>query len=216
MNTLCHVIWDYNGTIVDDTALCLEILNEQLQSYQLAPLTLADYRDRFGFPVQHFYTTVGFDWTRHDFEAINRAFITAYNQRRHHCQLHPDIVPCIDLLASRGVRHSILSAYAAPFLQEVVTSHAIQERFEHIVGLDSMLSDSKIEQGRRLLARLALAQGTVVLVGDTLHDQEVARELGIRAILIDRGHQSPQRLRSAHAEVVNSAAQLLHCLGMDE
>jgi phosphoglycolate phosphatase len=77
-----------------------------------------------------------------------------------------------------------------------------------------MLSDSKIEQGRRLLATLGLPKEAVVLVGDTLHDLEVAQELGVRPLLISRGHQSPQRLASANAEVLGNAAELLMSLGV--
>ena len=40
-----QVIWDFNGTILDDIALCLSIINTMLAKRNLSQLTLTDYRD---------------------------------------------------------------------------------------------------------------------------------------------------------------------------
>jgi phosphoglycolate phosphatase len=52
------------------------------------------------------------------------------------------------------------------------------------------------------------------LIGDTLHDYEVACALGVRCILTEGGHHPPERLRTAGAPVVESAEQVEGYLGI--
>src|SRR5258708_2287908 len=40
-----HVIWDWNGTLLDDTWLCVEVLNTLLPDTALPPITLGKYPD---------------------------------------------------------------------------------------------------------------------------------------------------------------------------
>ena len=47
-----HVIWDWNGTLVDDAWLCVEIINELLARRGLAPITPCKYSAVFGFPLR--------------------------------------------------------------------------------------------------------------------------------------------------------------------
>jgi phosphoglycolate phosphatase len=47
------------------------------------------------------------------------------------------------------------------------------------------------------------------MVGDTLHDFEVAQHAGIQCILVASGHQSRQRLEKSRAPVVGSLCELV-------
>jgi phosphoglycolate phosphatase len=77
-----------------------------------------------------------------------------------------------------------------------------------IVGLDDHYAVSKVEQGRRLLNESELNKEETIIIGDTLHDFEVARELGIGCILIADGHQSKHRLEKSGTMVLDSIAEL--------
>ena len=56
-----HIIWDYNGTILDDTQLVLDILNIMLEEKRLKTCTMDEYREVFDFPIIDYYINVGFD-----------------------------------------------------------------------------------------------------------------------------------------------------------
>ena len=55
-----HIIWDWNGTLLDDLDVSMAALNEVLKSEQL-PLVLdkEEYRQYFQFPVIKYYEKVG-------------------------------------------------------------------------------------------------------------------------------------------------------------
>ncbi|MCK5823720.1 MAG: HAD hydrolase-like protein, partial [Bacteroidales bacterium] len=42
------------------------------------------------------------------------------------------------------------------------------------------------------------------LIGDTIHDYEVAKKIGCKCILVDRGHQSQTRLLKTKVPVVKN------------
>ena len=89
--------------------------------------------------------------------------------------------------------------------------HGIRQHFGHVSGLDNLHAASKLENGRRMLATLALPPHEIVLIGDTNHDHEVAAALGIGCLLLADGHQAESRLLAT--DLVHSPRDLLHRLG---
>ena len=81
-----HVIWDWNGTLLDDVALCVDIVNLQLAGAGRAPLTIEQYRERFTFPVPEFYRAIGFEITAETMAQLGTVFHREYGARYH---LHP-------------------------------------------------------------------------------------------------------------------------------
>ena len=55
-----NIVWDWNGTLLDDVAVGVDTLNEMLGRRALRLLSVEEYKDRFGFPVVEFYQKIGF------------------------------------------------------------------------------------------------------------------------------------------------------------
>ncbi len=49
------IIWDWNGTLLNDNWLCLDIINEMLIDRDLEELSMLRYKDIFGFPIIRYY-----------------------------------------------------------------------------------------------------------------------------------------------------------------
>ncbi len=204
-----HIIWDWNGTLLDDTRFCVEIMNGMLARRRMPTLTIAQYRATFTFPVRDYYRQAGFDFENESFEQLSVEFIGAYESGRHDCELQADASDVLEHARARGKRQSILSAYSQETLVEFVASHKLAHFFEHQVGLDNIYAGSKVANGRRLIADLEHPREVVLLVGDTLHDVEVADEMGIDCVLVAHGHQSRERLARSGAPVLETLQDLL-------
>src|SRR5262249_46428492 len=76
-----HVIWDWNGTLLDDVDLCVEIVQGMLERHGLARIGLAEYQSVFRFPVREYYKDVGFDFAKTPFEAVSEDFMSTYLDR---------------------------------------------------------------------------------------------------------------------------------------
>ncbi len=204
-----HIIWDWNGTLLDDTWLCLDIMNKQLANINKPTITLNEYQRLFNFPVITFYEKIGFDFSVESYEEVAQNFIIEYTNRRFECSLQFGIPAILKKLSSFGCEQSILSAYAENVLVEIVNHYNLTEFFSHIVGLSNHYASGKIDEGKILMQKLDVSPEDVVLIGDTTHDYEVAKALGIDSILISNGHHSARKLRDCDVPVVPSFSEAM-------
>ena len=111
-----HIIWDWNGTLLDDAWLFVEVMNVVLTRYNLATINIKKYRELFGFPVRDYYIKLGFDFQKIPFEISGTEFIKGYENRRYDAELYPQVIPLLTEFQKRGISHSILSAQHQNFL----------------------------------------------------------------------------------------------------
>jgi phosphoglycolate phosphatase len=204
-----HVIWDWNGTLLNDTALSVDLINEVLISKNLNPLTLEDYRLIFNFPVKDYYAKAGFDFTKYSFEVVGKQWMDEYERRKRDVTLFDGTKDVLSYIKSSGIGQSILSAYSYHTLVEIVDFHSLGQYFQYITGLDHIYATSKLEIGKELIAKLNCSKDEMVLIGDTIHDYDVANDLGIKSILIANGHQSRERLLACNVPILNDIREII-------
>lgn len=210
-----HVIWDWNGTLLDDVAFSVDLVNELLDQSALPRIDLACYRAIFDFPIRLYYERAGFDLsTDGAFERLGRAWMDAYDLGRTRCPLQKGARVLLAEIQSAHITQSILSAYPRSSLETIVGHFGLRGHFVQVLGLDDIWARSKLELGRRWLSELGLSPSRILLVGDTLHDLEVAQALGIDCALVAAGHQSSERLSQRTSRVFTSLADLRAVLGL--
>lgn len=213
MSRFKHVIWDWNGTLLNDTWLCVEVLNGLLARRGRAPISNEDYRRNFGFPVIEFYHFLGFETDTDSFEQVSREFIGDYEARwLTECALHPQVPEILTAMANCGLTHSVLSAAKQEALEIGIRHFGIHPHFEALCGTDNIYAQGKIERGRQWIAQLHWDPHEVVLIGDTLHDFEVAEAMGTACILLAHGHHTPERLTATGKPVIHSLRELVGLL----
>jgi len=208
MSRLRHILWDWNGTLLDDVAACVCAINRMLRRRGLPEIGEALYRERFGFPVRNYYAALGFNLAAEDWDALAREFHAHYAETARGAPLRAGAAEALAALSARGVPMSVLSACEQSILERMLAERGLDGHFERVRGLSDLYAGSKRELGRRLLRELALPPEAVVLVGDTIHDHEVARALGCACVLLAGGHQAEERLRRCRRPLLRSLEQL--------
>ena len=204
-----HIIWDWNGTLLNDTSLSLNIINGLLKSKNINTLSMEDYRLIFDFPVKNYYEKAGFDFSEYSFEEVGKQWMDEYEIRKWETVLFEGTKDVLDYISSLGIAQSVLSAYSLDTLIEIIDAHGLSKYFQHITGLDHIYANSKLDIGRELIKKIDVPLQKIVLIGDTIHDHEVASELGIQCILIANGHQSRERLLLSGFPVLNDIHELI-------
>lgn len=199
-----HVVWDWNGTLLDDTWLCIDVMNGLLAERGLPRLTRERYHAIFDFPVIEYYRRLGFDFARDPFPIIGAEFIRRYETRRLECGLQPGATRAIAHLGHVGLSQSVLSAYKQDTLEELLEHFGIRHHFGDVLGSDNVYAEGKVAQGRRWIARSGLRADSVLLVGDTTHDAEVAAAMGCSCLLVADGYHPRERLEPCGAPVVDN------------
>jgi phosphoglycolate phosphatase len=203
------IIWDFNGTLLNDMQVCINCMNVLLERRGLPFLEAGRYREIFTFPVRDYYQQLGFDFTKEPFDIPAHQFIDLYREQLHTAPLHDDTFRILEHFRGKGMTQIILSAMEQNFLEETITRKGITGYFDLIVGIRDHLAEGKADIAREALRGHDLANGNYILIGDTIHDYEVAKELCIPCILVADGHQSLERLQQLDCEVVESLEKLM-------
>ena len=205
-----HIIWDWNGTLLNDGWLFVDVMNSILLKRKMKTITLEKYRQIFGFPVKEYYINLGFDLEKEPFEICGLEFINEYEKRRYEAELYPEVASLLCQLQNIGINHSILSAQHQDLLDDLVQYYNIQHHFIQLIGLDNHYAHSKTENGLIWIKKLNIKSEKILMVGDTDHDFEVAQAMGIDCFLLSHGHHSPRRLEILGAKVFHDLKDLSH------
>jgi len=205
-----HIVWDWNGTLLDDVWLGVEIINQLLQERGKAPISRERYRAIFDFPVREYYRRAGFDFANETFENVGSRFIERYNRRVSDCHLQAGATGILRKNHRSGIRQTILSARESEGLRRDVQAFGIAEYIDEMIGLDHHYAHGKEDLAAGWLRTRGLSPSGMLLIGDTVHDFQVARQLGMDCILVSHGHQEEERLRKTGAAIYPSLAELAH------
>jgi len=197
------VIWDWNGTLLDDATLCRTVMNSLLAEAGLPRLSVHRYQAVFDFPVEVYYRRIGFALDTHAFEHLGSQFMAGYERARHTCRLRSGTRKALARLQQAGIAQAMLSAYPQLTLDAVLRERGLHQHFTHVVGASDHYGRGKTKQAHVLRAQLP-ASRKIALIGDTLHDAEVARSIGADCLLIRGGHQARGRLEASGCPVFSS------------
>ena len=206
---LDSVIWDWNGTLLDDVDICVDAMNALLLRRNLQPLDRVRHQALFRFPVQSYYEDLGFDFAREGFANVASEYHKAYNERAAGARLHVDARNALDTLRDAGVRQLLLSALVEDSLRAQIEQYGISRYFSAVYGLPDTHAISKVDRGRQLVESESLDPANTTMVGDTVHDAEVADALGVRCLLVATGHQSADHLGTAGCPVFSTIGEVL-------
>jgi len=207
-----HIIWDWNGTLLDDVDIVIDAMNNLLRRRGLPLINRESYKHIFTFPVKDYYARLGFDFSAEPFEKLADEFTAEIYSNKYCYKLFPEVEGILEKVNCLGMTQSILSASAQDKLTEMVDTFGIGKYFKAVNGLSNHYAHSKIEAGKQCLSILGKKGDEVILIGDTAHDFEAAAALGCACLLIANGHQSYTRLKPLKAGLVNSlleASELL-------
>ena len=199
-----HIIWDWNGTLLNDNWLSIKAINILLEKYDLPAINIEKYLEIFTFPVIEYYKKLGFDFNQTPFSIIGTEFIKEYTDRMFEADLQKGAREILNYFHEIGISQSLLSAAKQQMLDDLMKFHNLKKYFLKVSGLTDHYANSKINAGKSWIKELKYDNKEVLLIGDTLHDVEVADEIGTECVLIARGHNTYDRLVSSGKNVFHN------------
>jgi phosphoglycolate phosphatase-like HAD superfamily hydrolase len=201
--TAKHLVWDWNGTLLDDLHLVVAATNSAITSVGGAAVTVEEHRRDFRRPINEYYGTlldrpVGLD----EFAELDRIFHDSYRLSLADVKLATDATQAI---AGWTGTQSLLSMWFHDELVPLVTRFELVERFRRVDGLRADTGGGfKAQHLKVHLAEQGLDGADVVLIGDSLDDADAALAVGGRAVLYTGGFTDPDKLRAYGVPVADS------------
>ena len=202
------LIWDWNGTLLDDISICIKSINQLLTERNLPNLTPNTYRNVFTFPVKEYYEAIGFNFKKEDWDKVAHDFISRYDQNLSGSKLFPEVKEVLSAFQKQRFKQYMVSAMQHDFLEKTVSDLGIRDFFIELSGIKDHFANSKIDMAKDFIDQQEIDKRNACLIGDTLHDFEVAEELGIPCILVANGHQSFDRLKKSGTVVLHNLSEV--------
>jgi len=205
-----HIVWDWNGTLLDDLDIVVESLNVGTARFGVPPIDHDGYRDHFTRPVRGFYDSLfGRAISDMEWAELNRSFHDEYHTRVERASLTTGARETIDRVVDLGWSQSLLSMSVHDHLLEIVSSHGIADRFLSVDGIRSNTGGLKAGHLGAHLDSLQKEPATVLLIGDTPDDAMAARGVGAGIVLYDGGSHHLDALHALGAPVADTLMDAL-------
>ncbi|MER7729030.1 HAD family hydrolase [Streptomyces sp. NPDC096323] len=204
-----HLVWDWNGTLLDDITAVLGATNAAFVEVGVAPVTLEQYREMYCVPIPRFYELLmGRLPTEAEWERMDGVFHRHYTEQREGCGLTEGAAELLAQWQQAGRSQSLLSMYGHEHLVPVVRGYGIERHFIRVDGRTGPSGGSKAQHMERHFAALdGISPQYTVVIGDAVDDAVAAAHVGARAVLFTGGSHSRTSLEAAGVPVVDTLAE---------
>lgn len=213
-----HVIWDWNGTLLDDFELNVAAVADSCASLGGPPVSAANYRANHTRPIAVFYERLlGRPLAQGEWAHLNETYHESYRRRLNGASLVTGAEDALRQVESSGATQSLLSMWEHHELVRLVGTFGLERFFVRVDGQPSTGGGTKHEHLERHMARLVDSLGPlddVVMIGDSLDDARAAEHLGISCVLVEHGPDDPAALRDAGLAVAGSLLEALVAAGL--
>ncbi len=203
-----HIIWDFNGTILNDVEAGIKSINYLLSKRGLKTVdNIEYYHSKFTFPISKYYESLGFDFEKYPYDELAVEWVEQYIKNSSTSELYPGVESTMKKLKQMGYAQIILSATESDMLEKQILNLGIDKYIDGFFGLGDIYAHSKAELVRQWA--MSNPNAKALAVGDTVHDYECASAANIDCILVAGGHQSKESLFQCGVEVIDDISHLI-------
>lgn len=205
-----YVIWDFNGTVLDDTAVSMNAINKVLKKRNLPTLsTVDDLRRLFCFPVKDYYRRLGMDFADEPYEVPADEWVRDYTANMFSAPLSEGIWEALLKIKEGGAKQIILSASELDMLTKQTDALGISQMFDEILGCDNVYAVSKAHIAESWIKSKNRQEiFPAIMVGDTDHDFAVSQIIGCDCVLYSGGFMSREVLEGFCVPVFDTIAEI--------
>lgn len=205
-----HVIFDFDGTLVDSAPAIIATLERTVLKHGLQPLRQAG-RDMIGPPL--LATLSGYTGVSDValLEALAHSFKQVYDSEGIEATLlYPGIAPLLQQLQSSGCRLWLATNKRQRPTELLLDKFGLRPLFSSVYCLDTRQPPyaDKTRMLIELLGEQGIKAADAVYVGDTCHDERAAAGAGLAFIGVAWGYGSGEQRLSSHAVCATDAVAL--------
>ncbi|HEX5835976.1 MAG TPA: HAD-IA family hydrolase [Pyrinomonadaceae bacterium] len=198
MKTLESVIFDFDYTLADSSQGAIECINFALREMGLDGVSDDAACLTIGLSLAETFLTLGEHHEPHRCDEFHRLFVQRAEQVMANLTVLYESVPAmVEALHARGLRLGIVSTKYRRRIHEVLKREAMLHGFHVIIGGEDVKQHKPHPQGLfEALARLESSPASVVYVGDSEVDAELARRAGVPLVLVLSGVTPRERFEN--------------------
>ncbi len=208
------VIFDWDGTLMDSVGKIVACLQESARILELPVPSETAVRDIIGLSMGEALSTLlpaGDDNVYNQMKDMYRKQYLELNDTA--SPLFEGVETLVQQLNDSGYQLAVATGKARAGLKRVLSETGLGVHFVASRCADEAMSKPNPEMILQLLAELNIAPDKAVMIGDSIHDLNMANNAGIDAIGVSYGAHGEEKLRGANPKaVIHSPLDLLSYL----
>ena len=203
-----YIVWDFNGTLLDDVEAAVLSVNESFKKVGIAPTNREEYRHNMDMPIYKYYEKHA-DLDKIPMSFFEHDFLMRYEKYSHTLKLSENALFTVKKLHETGVCQCVISSFEQNRLVELLKKFGLFEYMDGVFGADNTKCLSKIDRGIEWMKTHNVPKEEVLVVGDMVHDRDMAEAMGVSCLLYSGGHQERSALTACGARVIDDLREVL-------
>ncbi len=202
------VIWDWNGTLINDAHIACAAVNDILCDLGRKNIDMDDYYHLMRDGMDHYYDYLFYP-EKAPFDRLVVWFSKYYDERIKNASLHEGTVNVLKTLRDMGIVQAVVSSSHKEKVRRDTCAFGIDSYFDEVLGADDLMIGSKTERARLYLERKGISPERTLFVGDMTHDRDTAAGVGAEYVVIPKGHQNRALLESKGVKLITDITDVI-------
>jgi len=192
-----NIIFDWSGVVRETVASQLWIINKIFERWGVGAISLEEFRENWEQPYTLFYKRyVPEGYSEKDQAKMYKELVLDKDCPKS-CEI-PEMVELIRTLKSNGAFLAVVSSDLSETLLAEVKEWGLENIFNEIVTH----ADDKLEAVNKIIKDNHLNRGETCFIGDSNHEIDVARTMGIKSIAVTWGFTSRNKLKAKNPDYI--------------
>lgn len=210
------VAFDWNGTLFADTRAIFESDNEVIKLLNLKPVSFKTFQEYFDVPVEKYYLALGvsIEELNRKTSEIQKAFHTNYELRAAKVRTRSGAKELLSWLSKNKINSVIFSNHVITPIKKQLKRLKIENYFSEVLANSNLetafKSRSKKERLQNYMRNNNVLADETMIIGDTIEEIEIGKEIGVITVAITNGNCSKTRLKAKKPDyLINNLKELI-------
>ncbi|MEO8785178.1 MAG: HAD hydrolase-like protein [Candidatus Saccharimonadales bacterium] len=201
-----HIIFDFDGTLVDSLPVAIQIAQEMVPKLDLSPAQIEAFRQ---LPAKEIIKQSGIPYWRLPKLLLKGKKVLL--SRLDQLHLFPGVAQAIKQLHKDGYDLSVVSSNSESIIRQVLEREGVEDCFEGVYGNIGLFSKTRAFKAVLRDQKVPLSQA--VYVGDEVRDIESAHKAKLPVVAVSWGYNSYEILKKYQpTRLVSKTSQLVEVL----
>ncbi|MCX7748783.1 MAG: HAD-IA family hydrolase [Clostridia bacterium] len=204
-----HIVFDFDGTLVNSIGIMFEIGNELAQKYKYTQLKKEDFASLRNLSIKELCKKLGIPFYK--LPKLLMETLSRYRRFLGTLQMMEGMRELILKLHEQGYILSIISSNSVPNIETFLKNNHLQDTFHNIYSSKGLFGKHNTING--FIKKYNIPKKNMIYVGDEIRDIDACKISGVKIIAVSWGFNSAALLSKAGPDyLVHTPLEIVHIL----
>ena len=181
------IIFDWDGTLSDSVGLITDLMIQSFLLHNVSPPSRMEVADILGIKLNEAFKILLKEKDQNASELIFNSYIDLYNQSSNKVKLFDGVELGIKELHRYGYKIAIATGGGRNYLDSCLAQSSIKDFINVTKTSDDCFSKPHPQMCNEILNELIIEPEKSIVIGDSIHDLQMAKNAGISSLAVTYG-----------------------------